>query len=127
MRREAHPSIPTSSRRSTVVPFMHLALSASFAVRPAASFSSNATGFDQDDAAGLAAERAFDYHLLEKRLLLEADACECTLQMQPSARPIYPCACRPRSTCSSGRVCHPQACCACPAILPAVPERPRLT
>ena len=31
------------------------------------SLSSNATGFDQDDAAGLAAERAIDYYLLEKR------------------------------------------------------------
>ena len=69
---------------------MQLALSASSAVRPAVSLFSNTTGFDQDDAAGLAVERAFDYHLLEKRLLLEAAACECTLQMQPSARPVYP-------------------------------------
>ena len=46
--------------------------------------SSNATGFDQDDAAGLAAERAFDCQLLEKGMLLEAAACECTLQMQCS-------------------------------------------
>ena len=109
---EAHPSITISPRRSTVAPFMQLALSASSAVRPAASLSRNATGFDQDDAAGLSAERTFDCHLLEKRMLLETEACECTLQMQPSARPIYPCACRPRSTC---RVCHPRACCACPS------------
>ena len=48
--------------------------------RPARSFpspatlslSSSATGFDQDDAAGLATERALDSHLLEKRMLLEA-------------------------------------------------------
>ena len=52
------------------------------------SLSSNATGFDQDDAAGLTAERAFDYHLLKKRMLLEAAACKCTLQMRPSARPL---------------------------------------
>ena len=52
------------------------------------SFSRNATGFDQDNAAGLAAERAFDYHLLKKRMLLEAAACKCTLQMQTSARPL---------------------------------------
>ena len=71
MRREAYPSIPISPRRSTVAPFMQLALSASSAVRPAASLSSNATGFDQDDAAGLAAERAFVCHLLEKRMLLK--------------------------------------------------------
>ena len=115
LRRQAHPSIPISLRRSTVAPFMQLALSDSSAVRPAASLSSNATGFDQDDAAGLAAERAFDCHLLEKRLLLEADACECTLQMQPSARPVYLRAYRPRSTCSSGRACHPHACYVCPS------------
>ena len=37
VRREAHPSsIPKPQRRSTVVPFMQLALSASSAVRPAA-------------------------------------------------------------------------------------------
>ena len=56
-------------------------MSASSAGRPAASshqqtfpifLSRNATGFDQDDAAGLDAERAFDYHLLEQRMLLEA-------------------------------------------------------
>ena len=57
---------------------MQLALSASL--------SRNATGFDQDNAAGLAAECASDYHLLETRLLFEADACECTLQMQPSVQ-----------------------------------------
>ena len=42
-----------------------------------------ATGFDQDDAAGLAAERAFDDHLLEKRMLLHAAACAPT-----STRPV---------------------------------------
>ena len=118
--REAHPfSIPKPQCRSTVAPFMQPALSASFAVRLAASslslsLSSNATGFDQDDAAGLAVERTFDYHLLEKRMLLEAAACKCTLQMQPSALPVYPRACRQRSICSSGVACHPHACCACP-------------
>ena len=71
--------------------------------------SSNATGFDQDDAAGLAAERAFDCHLLEKGMLLEAAACECTLQMQPSTRPVYLRACRPRSSCR--RVPAPQRVC----------------
>ena len=32
------------------------------------SLSRNAASFDQDDVAGLAAERAFDYHLLKKRM-----------------------------------------------------------
>ena len=113
--REAYPSsISKPQRQSTVAPFMQPALSASSAVRPA-------TGFDQDDAAGLAAERAFDCHLLEKRMLLEAAASECTLQMQPSARPVYPRAGRPRSTCSSGQACHPHACCACKRPLRATP------
>ena len=77
MLREANPLlIPKQQRQSTVAPFMQPALSASSAVLPATSslslsLSSNATGFDQDDAAGLAAERAFDYHLLEKRMLLK--------------------------------------------------------
>ena len=44
--------------------------------------SQNTTGFDQDYVAGL---DAFDYYLLEKRMLLEA-----TLRKQPSARPVYP-------------------------------------
>ena len=103
VRREAHPmSIPKLQRRSTVAPFMQPALSASSAVWL------------------VAVEPAFDYHLLEKRKLLEAAACECTLQMQPSARPVYPRACRPRSTCSSGLACHPHACCACPSAAPQV-------
>ena len=77
MLREANPLlIPKQQRQSTVAPFMQPALSASSAVLPATSslslsLSSNATGFDQDDAAGLAAERAFDCHLLEQRLLLK--------------------------------------------------------
>ena len=77
MLREANPLlIPKQQRQSTVAPFMQPALSASSAVLPATSslslsLSSNATGFDQDDAAGLAAERAFDCHLLEKRMLLK--------------------------------------------------------
>ena len=37
--------------------------------------SGNKTGFDQDDAAGLAAERAIDDQLLGKRMLLEDAAC----------------------------------------------------
>ena len=40
--------------------------------------------------AGLAAERAFDFHLLKKHMLLEAAACKCTLQMQPSAGQSIP-------------------------------------
>ena len=56
-------------------------LSATFAVRPGASshrqaflfsLSKNATGFNQDDTAGL---DAFDFRLVEKRTLLEAAAC----------------------------------------------------
>ena len=91
VRRDAHPSIPISPRRSTVAPSMQLALSASSAVRPAASLSSNATGFDQDDAAGLAAERAFDYHCSRSAYCLKLMH-KCTLQMQPCARPVYACA-----------------------------------
>ena len=70
------------------------------------------TGFDQDDAAGLV---NFDYHLLEKHTLLEADAYatgEHTLQMQPSARRICPRAWKPRSIGSSSRAS---------IVLPAVP------
>ena len=64
------------SRNSSDSRLWHLSCSqqsTSSAVLPAASslsLSSNATGFDQDEAAGLAAERAFDYYLLEKRMLL---------------------------------------------------------
>ena len=47
-------------------------------------------------------------------MLLEAAGCKCTLQMQPSARPVYPRARRPHSTCSSGLACNPHAFCACP-------------
>ena len=53
--------------------------------------SRNAAGLDQEDAAGLAAEHAFDNHLLEKRTVLEAAAAcaevtvdRCNLQMQLS-------------------------------------------
>ena len=93
------------------------------------SLSSNATGFDQDDTAGLAAERAIDYYLLENSILFETAACKCTLQIQPSARPFYSCACRPHSTCSSGRACGmPSSRLLClplsgTASLPAAPER----
>ena len=96
-------------RRSTVAPFLQPALNASSAVWPAASShrqaflfsrSRNATGFDQDDAAGLAAERALDYHLLEKSMSLMV--LEVYKRMHPSsARRIYPRAWKPRSTCSS--------------------------
>ena len=64
------------------------------------------------------------------RLLSAREACKCTLQIQPSARPFYPCACRPRSTCSSGRVCGlPSSRLLClplsgAASLPAASERP---
>ena len=68
---EALASILIPQRQSTVAPFLQPSLSASSAVQPAAlshqqlflfSLSRNATGFDQDDAAGLDAEHAFDYH-----------------------------------------------------------------
>ena len=70
----------------------------------------NTTGFDQDYVAGL---DAFDYYL---RMLLEV-----TLRKPPSARPVYPCAWRPRSIGSSGRASRPHACRACPAAAPATP------
>ena len=62
-------SIPMLSRRLTVAPFLHPALSASSAVLPIASshqhyflfsLSGNATVFDQDDAAGLMPSTATD-------------------------------------------------------------------
>ena len=94
---------------------MQPSLSASSAaVGPAASsLYSNATGFDQDHAAGLAAERAFGYHLLEKRMLFEAAAYVKTnapSQKQPSARPVYPRAWKPHKRSSlpaSGPLCLP--------------------
>ena len=68
-------------------------LSATFAVRPGASshrqaflfsLSKNATGFNQDDTAGL---DAFDFHLVEKprRTLLEAAACNRRMQPRDAA------------------------------------------
>ena len=66
--------IPIPSRRSTVAlrPSESLSASSSSAVPHRRSLvssaglrlllSRNATGFDQDDAAGLDAEHAFDYH-----------------------------------------------------------------
>ena len=110
-------------RRSTVAPQAFLQLSGSLSAssafrRPAAlshqqafcfSLSSNATGFrvDQDDAAGLAVERAFDYHLSDREahdaaccLSLEAAQCDLNLN-SPSrfARPVYPRTWKPGSTC----------------------------
>ena len=88
--------------------------------------SKNATGFDHDDAAGLAAERAFDYHLLEKCMLLEAAAC---VQMNAPSRNSYP-RCpsippdwKPRCTCSSAEpgILTPAA--PTPQLRPAVPQR----
>ena len=141
------------SRRSTVAPFLQPALSAPSAVRPAASShlevflfwpsSSRSPGTrpastTEEDTAGLAAERAFDNRLLEKRTVLEAAAAcaevtvdRCSLRMQPSARPVYPRAWKPRSACSSGRAaCHrawhpsPHACGAClgPSAAPGSAE-----
>ena len=93
-------------------PSLQPSLSASSDVRPSlisgpsSSSSRNATCFDQDDAVGL---DAFDYRLLEKRMLLEvADAC-----VQPNAPSrsshlrgpsiMIPPAWKPRSTGSSCR------------------------
>ena len=100
------PVEPDVSRRSTVAPFLQPALSAPSAVRPAASShlevflfwpsSSRSPGTrpastTEEDTAGLAAERAFDNRLLEKRTVLEAAAAcaevtvdRCNLQMQLS-------------------------------------------
>ena len=122
-------SISMLSRRLTVAPFLQPALSASSAVWPAASshqqsflfslrLSRNATGFDHDDAAGL---DAFDCH---RRM----QAPHTLLQMHPSARPVYPRAWKPRSTCSNSRACHrachPLAFCACLSAAPGCAERP---
>ena len=49
---------------------------------------------------------------------------EYTLQKQPYVLPDYPRAWKQRSTCSSGRACHPQASCACPSAAPSYAERP---
>ena len=71
-----------------------------------------ATGFDQDDAAGLAAEPAFDNHLLEKRMLLDAAACAPT-----STRPVlFACEC----CCVESALdclCGSGACTSCVAVL----------
>ena len=56
------------------------------------------------------------------RLLHATD--ECTLEMQPSERPVYPHAWEPRSTCSSSRAWHHHACCACPLVASCCSERP---
>ena len=136
--REAHQSIPIPRRRSTVAPFLQPSLSVSSAVRPrllrrpASShhqpflffLSRKATCFDQDDAVGL---NAFDYHLLEKRMLLEA-ACVQTNAPSRSSHlrgPSIPPAWKQRSTCSSSQAClpGPHACCAYPSAAPSVPER----
>ena len=85
------------------------------------SISRNATRFDQDDAAGLDAERAFDYHLLEKRMLLEAAVCAQTNALSRSSHPRSPSippAWKPRGICSSGRACHPHTCFAHPSAAP---------
>ena len=75
MRREAHPSIPIAPRRSAVAPSLHRPSSGPeprLISRPSSSLSRNPTGFDQqDEAAGLAADDAFEY-LRNLPLLTEA-------------------------------------------------------
>ena len=39
-------------------------------------------------------------------------------QKQQSTRPVYPHTWRQYNTLSSGRACHPHACCACPSAAP---------
>ena len=121
--------IPIPPRRS-IVNLLLQPTNDSSAVRLAASYhqkalifslSRNTTGFDQDDAAGLAAERAFDDHLLEKRMLLDAAACAPT-----STRPVlFACECfcvesaldclcgsGACTSCVAVTVLHPQPLCA---------------
>ena len=81
--------------------------------------SSGMLGVDQDFSAGLAAERAFDFHLLEKRLLLlEAAAC---VQTNAPSR----CITTPVSGAAPPQAVEPASLTGLllPA-LPAVPEKP---
>ena len=116
--------IPIQPRRS-IVNLLLQPTNDSSAVRLAASYqqkalifslSRNTTGFDQDDAAGLAAERAFDDHLLEKRMLLDAAACAPT-----STRPVlFACEC----CCVESALdclCGAGACTSCVAVLHSQP------
>ena len=90
---EAHQSRLIPPHLSSVAPLLQPSLSASSAVRPAALshqqafLSRNATGFGQDDTAGL---DAFDYHLLEKSMLLEATACLQTIAPSKCNHPRGP-------------------------------------
>ena len=107
-------SIPMLSRRLTVAPFLHPALSASSAVLPIASspqhyflfsLSGNATVFDQDDAAGLMPSTATD---------------ECTLRCSHPRGPSIP---APGSRAAHAQTVEPAI---EPAILsPSVPASQR--
>ena len=127
---EAHPLILLPPRRSTWAPFLQASPSASSTVLPAASshrqvfifsFSRNATGVDQDNAAGLAVEHASDYHLLEKRMLLEAAACGKTNAPARCSHPRGLSIPAPGSRAAPAQAVEPailtaaHACCECPS------------
>ena len=92
--------------------------------------SRNATCFGLDHAAGL---NAFDYHLLEKRMLLEAACVQTNAPSRsshlqgPSIPPAWNLELAGSSAApaqgSSSQACHPLACCAYPSAAPSAPER----
>ena len=83
---------------------------ASSAVRPAAQASSHQEASTRKTQLALMPLTATD---------------ECTLQMQPSAPlSVYHSTWKQSSTCSSGRACHPHACCPYPSPAPVCAERP---
>ena len=112
-------------------------MSATFAGRQAASshqqafllsHSRNATGFNQNDATGLAAKGAFDFHLHEKRVLLEAAACVQKNAPSRSSHPRGPSIPAPLSRAVPAQAVVPTIltpAVPAPQLRPAVPERPQ--
>ena len=82
MLREAHPP----DRRSTVAHFMQTSLSASSAFRPAASSPLPGTQLASTRATQLALLQS-DYHLLKKRMFLEAAAYKSAWPLRASLSP----------------------------------------
>ena len=117
-----HRQFPSDQGLSIVIPprlsivelLLQPSLNGSAAVRPAASshqqafifsLSRSATRFDQDDAAGLTAERVFDDHLLEKFCLL-AEAAEYELTITAPALACERCCAESVLGCLCGCECR---------------------
>ena len=117
------PETAAPDRRSTVAYCMQTSLSASSAFRPAASFLSPGTRLASTRTTQLALlQSAHPTIICSRRAyclkLMHANAPSRCSHPCRTVRPVYPCACRQRSTCSSVRVCHPHACCACSSAEP---------